>query len=218
MHNFSFTPFPHLKNSFFFCLFFSPEKEVVHPCEAEVARREADIEKNDNVSHASRPLFHKNSKGICKICQRQNVRCFLFLCVLCFSFGFLEKETNKAEAEGKTDGAAPEASEVVKLFVDRPVHVIADDVGGEDAAVHHRDPDRPRFLVGCVREEAVAANQEDHVGAEERREVFQPQELDIELVEEVDVDDHGEADQEETEVGEHYQKLPSSLIAPGPEK
>ena len=73
-------------------------------------------------------------------------------------------------------------------------------------------------MVRCVRKEPVASDQEDDVGAKECREIFEPEKLDIELAKEIDVDDHGEADQEETKIGKHYQELSPSLVTPGSEK
>ena len=200
-----------------------PEEEVVHPSEAEVANGEADVEENDNVPHASLSPLHQNPKGVCEVGQRQNAWTFFLLfsslgSFLFSSFGLLEEEPNEAESKSKADGATPEAAEVVKLRVDRPVHVIAQDVGREDAAVHHRDPDGPRFLVRCVREESIAPDQEDDVGAEECREIFEPEKLNVELAKEIDVDDHGDADQEEAKIRKHYQELSPSSITPGSEK
>ena len=123
-----------------------------------------------------------------------------------------------AHLKKKRKNTTCKAAEVVKLLVDRTVDVVAQDVRGEDAAVHDCDPDRPWFLVRCVRKEPVASDQEDDVGAEECREIFEPEKLDIELAKEIDVDDHGEADQEETKIGKHYQELSPGLITPGSEK
>ena len=108
-----------------------------------------------------------------------------------------------------------EAAKVVKLLVDRTVDVVAQDVRGEDAAVHDRDPDCPWFLVRCVRKEPVASDQEDDVGAKECREIFEPEKLDIEVAKEIDVDDHAEADQEKAKIGKHYQELSPGLVTPG---
>ena len=46
-----------------------PEKEVVHPSEAEVANSEADVEKNDNMPQASFSPLHQNPKGIDQVGQ-----------------------------------------------------------------------------------------------------------------------------------------------------
>ena len=203
----------------------APEEEVIHPGEAEVANGEADVEKNDNVPHASFSTLHQNPKRIREVAQRQNAWTFFllfgllfFLSLLFSSFGLLEEESDEAESESKADGATSKAAKVVKLLVDRPVDIVAQDVRWEDAAVHDRDPDCPRFLVRCVCKEAIAADQEDDVGAKECREIFEPEKLDVEVAKEINVDDHGETHQEEAKVRKHNQELSSGLITPGSEK
>ena len=114
--------------------------------------------------------------------------------------------------------ATCKAAKVVKLLVDRPVDVVAQDVGGEDAPVHDRNPDCPRLLVRCIGKEPIASDQEDDVGAKECREIFKPEKLNVELTKEVDIDDHGETDQEEAKIWKHYQQLSSGLITPGSKK
>ena len=132
--------------------------------------------------------------------------------------GLLEEEANQAEPKSKADSSTSKTAKVVELLVDRPVHVVPDDVRGKDTPVHHGNSDRPRFLIRCIRDEAIAPNEKDDIGAKKCGKVFQPEELNIELFEEINVENHRETDEEEAKVREHYQKLSSSPVAPWSQK
>ena len=86
-----------------------PEKEVIHPSEAEVANGEADVEKNDNMPQPSFSPLHQNPKGIDQVGQRQNAwwafpLFFVFFVLFLSPFWFLEEESDEAESKSKADG------------------------------------------------------------------------------------------------------------------
>ena len=73
----------------------------------------------------------------------------------------------------------------------------------------------PWLRTSDVCHSAVAADEEDDVGSEESGDILQPEELNIELVKEVDVQDEGETGKEVSKEGEEDESLSTNAVTPG---
>ena len=61
--------------------------------------------------------------------------------------------------------------------------------------------DQPCFWRGCVGQETITTDEEDNVRSTQGRDVLKPEELHVKLVEEVDVDQHGDTEEKIADVG-----------------
>ena len=61
--------------------------------------------------------------------------------------------------------------------------------------------DQPCFWRSCVGQETITTDEEDNVRSAQGRDVLKPKELHVELVEEVDVDQHGDTEEKIADVG-----------------
>ena len=61
--------------------------------------------------------------------------------------------------------------------------------------------DQPCFWRGCVCQETITTDEEDNVRSTQGRDVLKPEELHVKVVEEVDVDQHGDTEEKIADVG-----------------
>ena len=73
---------------------------------------------------------------------------------------------------------------------------------------------QPCFWRGCVGQETITTNEEDNVRSTQGRDVLKPEKLHVELVKEVDVDQHSKAKEEVAQVGNQDKGFSSGTITP----